>query len=191
MKRTLPALVGSVAATVVLTACGGGADDTATDPAPAAIASTPAASPTTEPSAEPEMIGDYAAYPHDDYTYDLEVQCFCPYFGQPVTVTVAGGEVTDAVWAEEVARPREGRRGHRRVASPRDRRHPRGGRRPVVRQGRRAVARWRRPPRPGRDRQDEERHRRRDHLRDHERPACLVVEARLNEACSPPEAVGR
>ena len=45
------------------------------------------------------MIGDYPAYPHDDYTYDLEVQCFCPYFGEPVTVTVAGGEVTDAVWA--------------------------------------------------------------------------------------------
>jgi len=102
MKRTLPALVGSVAATLVLTACGGGADDTATDPAPAAeSSSTPEDSPTTEPSAEPEMIGDYAAYPHDDYTYDLEVQCFCPYFGQPVTVSVAGGEVTDAVWAKK------------------------------------------------------------------------------------------
>ncbi len=47
------------------------------------------------------MIGDFAAYPHDDYTYDLEVQCFCPYFGEPVTVTVAGGEVSDAVWAQK------------------------------------------------------------------------------------------
>ena len=46
---------------------------------------------------EPEMIGDYVAYPHEDYSYDLEVMCFCPVGGQPIRVTVAGGEVTDAV----------------------------------------------------------------------------------------------
>ena len=97
MKRTFPALVGAVAATLLLGACGGADDDTATDPAPAA-----GSSPASEtPGAEPELIGDYAAYPHDDYTYDLEVQCFCPYFGQPVTVTVTGGEVTDAVCAKK------------------------------------------------------------------------------------------
>jgi len=95
MKRTFPALVGATAATLLLAACGGADDDTATDPAPAAESSSPS------PSAEPQMIGDFTAFPHDDYTYDLEVQCFCPYFGQPVTVTVAGGEVTDAVWAKK------------------------------------------------------------------------------------------
>ena len=98
MKRFLPAVVAAVAATLVLTACGGADDDTATDPA---VSSPTPDSPSAQPSAEPAMIGDYTAYPHDDYTYDLEVQCFCPYFGQPVTVTVVGGEVTAAVWAKK------------------------------------------------------------------------------------------
>ena len=125
MKRTFPALVGAVAATLLLSACGGADDDTATDPAPAAGSS----STRRARRAEPQMIGDYTAYPHDDYTYDLEVQCFCPYFGQPVTVTVTGGEVTDAVWAKKSRDHAKGdavtdewlRLGHQRPASRRRR----------------------------------------------------------------------
>jgi hypothetical protein len=102
MKRTLVAL--TAAATLLLTACGGSSDEgTATDP----VATGESDSPEETTAPEPEMIGDYPAYPYADYSYDLEVQCFCPVMGQPIRVTVTGGEVTDAVFttkADGVAR---------------------------------------------------------------------------------------
>ena len=93
MKRVLA--VFATVATLLLASCGGSGDESATDPEP--IAGGGASEPSETP--KPSMIGDHPAYRHADYTYDLEVQCFCPYFGEPVTVTVAGGEVSDAVWA--------------------------------------------------------------------------------------------
>jgi hypothetical protein len=93
MKRLLVSL--ATTTVLMLSACGGSADDdTATDP----DASGGSSAPQESPSPEPEMIGDYPAYPHADYTYDLEVLCFCPIGGQPIRVTVSDDKVTDAVF---------------------------------------------------------------------------------------------
>ncbi|WP_344303877.1 DUF6174 domain-containing protein [Nocardioides bigeumensis] len=93
MKRLLVSLAATVV--LVLSGCGGASDDdTATDP----DASGESGAPQESPSPEPEMIGDYPAYPHADYSYELEVQCFCPVGGQPILVTVSDDRVTDAVF---------------------------------------------------------------------------------------------
>ena len=98
MTRRL--LLPLAAGLLLLAGCGG--NGTVEDPAGA----DPAAqeSPSAEPrEPEPTMIGDHPAYPHADYTYDLQAQCFCGYGGEPVTVTVRDGEVESAVWS---AKPR-------------------------------------------------------------------------------------
>lgn len=90
----LPATVlGTVLATALLAGCGSG---TGVDPG----AGSASDSPTTTPTAI-SSIGDHPAYPYADYSYLLEVQCFCPTFGQPVRVTVTDGEVADAVWTKK------------------------------------------------------------------------------------------
>jgi hypothetical protein len=43
-------------------------------------------------------VGSYPAFEPTDYTYVLTVQCFCLGGGAPVRVTVADGEVTEAVY---------------------------------------------------------------------------------------------
>lgn len=82
MKTLLAASL--LAALPVLVGCGGD-DTTAEDPSTTGPSSTTTAGPGTYPSFAPE-----------DYTYRLEVLCFCPMPG-PAEVTVQGGEVVSAV----------------------------------------------------------------------------------------------
>lgn len=85
----VPTMKTLIAATLLtalpaLAACGGD-DTTASDP------STP--SPSASTTAGP---GSYPSFAPEDYTYRLEVLCFCPMPG-PAEVTVQGGEVVSAV----------------------------------------------------------------------------------------------
>lgn len=93
--------------TAALALAGCGASDTVTDaaadePTTSAGTSTPEPSdepiPTPEPTLEP---GSYPAYPADDYSYVLRLQCYCPSVNEPIAVTVTDGEVSEAVWAEK------------------------------------------------------------------------------------------
>lgn len=80
-------LLTAAVATLVLasvSACGDDDDPTAEDPA----TRTPTAS-------DSESQGQHPAFTATDYSYTLEVLCFCPVTG-PVRVTVADGEVVDA-----------------------------------------------------------------------------------------------
>jgi hypothetical protein len=86
------ALVTALAATFVLTACGSGSDESATDPTI-----------TTAPT-----VGAYPSYEPEDYAYTLRVQCFCAGAGTPIRVTVVDDEVTDAVYAENGRGVRKG-----------------------------------------------------------------------------------
>lgn len=82
MKTLLAASL--LAALPVLAACGGD-DTTAQDPS----TTSPSSPTTTGP-------GTYPSFAPQDYTYRLEVLCFCPMPG-PAEVTVSGGEVVSAV----------------------------------------------------------------------------------------------
>jgi hypothetical protein len=84
----LPALAAVLA--LALSACGHEDDERAADPAGEA-SSSGSSSATTSPDATTPWP-DFAA---TDYTYRLEVLCFCPLTG-PLQVTVADGEVTSA-----------------------------------------------------------------------------------------------
>lgn len=93
-RRAAPTASVAVAlvALVALAACSGG-DDTAADPASGPDASgTPSDAPS--PSATEETRG-YPAYAPRDYTYLLEVLCYCPQVGK-VEVEVRDGEVVEA-----------------------------------------------------------------------------------------------
>lgn len=79
------------AATLLLTACGGG-EDVAHDPP---IAGGGESESQTGPSESP-TVGTYPAFEPTDYTYVLDVLCFCPLVG-PVKVTVEDGVVTSAI----------------------------------------------------------------------------------------------
>jgi hypothetical protein len=106
------ALVAALAATVVLTACGSDPGDTATDPAGSA---SPSASSPGTPEAPP-TVGTYPSYEPQDYTFTLSVQCFCAGVGTPIRVTVVGGRVTDAVYAESGRGVRKGDQADARLA---------------------------------------------------------------------------
>lgn len=91
--KNLLAAGAAVLALTVLAACGGGDSSTAEDPADApttAETTTPVDGSTAEP-------GGFPAFAPEDYTYLLEVICYCPLTG-PVEVTVQGGEVASAVY---------------------------------------------------------------------------------------------
>lgn len=95
-RVVLPAL--SAVLALGLSACGRENDDKAADPATSASGSpSPSASPTRE---------TYPEFAPADYTYRLEVICFCPMVG-PVEVTVAGGEVTSATRLEKPAQGKQ------------------------------------------------------------------------------------
>jgi len=102
MTRTrLATALLSLGLVATLAGCG---SQTATDAAGGSARESPTPSPTPSPEPSPEPlppIGDHPAYPYADYTYVLEVQCFCPTFGQPVRVTVTDGEVTGATWTQK------------------------------------------------------------------------------------------
>lgn len=90
-RVVLPVLTAALA--LGLSGCGRENDDKAADPATSdtTTSSSPSASPTRE---------TYPEFAPADYTYQLEVICFCPMTG-PVEVTVADGKVTSATRLEK------------------------------------------------------------------------------------------
>lgn len=93
MKNPLAAAAAALALTT-LAACSGEDSTTAEDPADESAA-TGSPTPVDGSTAEP---GGYPEFAPEDYTYLLEVICYCPLTG-PVEVTVEDGEVTSAVYA--------------------------------------------------------------------------------------------
>jgi len=92
MRRiAIPVLV-----VLLLGACSGNdpGEDVATDPEGSPTSSQPS-SPT--PTAAP-TVGTYPAFAHDDYEFTVVVACFCPDAGDPIRITVVGGEATEAAW---------------------------------------------------------------------------------------------
>lgn len=86
------AAIATVLALATLAACGGDDSTTASDPA-SGDSITTSSTPVDGATAEP---GSYPEYDEEDYTYVLEVFCYCPVTG-PVKVTVEDGSVVDAV----------------------------------------------------------------------------------------------
>ena len=86
----------AVATVFLLSACGTGSDGAVVDPAPT---NPTASSGSPTPEATP-TVGSYPSFTPSDYTYTLRVQCFCAGAGTPIRVTVVGGKVTRAVYAE-------------------------------------------------------------------------------------------
>ncbi|MEO5852562.1 MAG: DUF6174 domain-containing protein [Nocardioides sp.] len=106
MTRTrLATALLSLGLVATLAGCGSGTvRDAAGGSASESPTPSPMPSPTSSPTPSPDPlppIGDHPAYPYADYAYVLEVQCFCPTFGQPVRVTVTDGEVTGATWTHK------------------------------------------------------------------------------------------
>ncbi len=91
--RSARVLAAVLLATLALSGCSGDdGDDTATDPrSDTSTEGTPTASPT---------VGSYPAFEPQDYAYTLQVSCFCPDAGVPIRVTVQGGDVSEAVFAD-------------------------------------------------------------------------------------------
>lgn len=87
-RATLPLLTALLA--LGLSACGREDDQKAADPA----GNDPSPGATADPTDDPttQRWPDFAA---TDYTYRLEVLCFCPMTG-PLEVSVTDGEVTSA-----------------------------------------------------------------------------------------------
>jgi len=95
-------LPAALLALALLAGCGSGTAarsgaDTATDPS---MTASPSESPSTSPAESP-TVGTYPAYPHDDYSYVLGLECFCPAFGRPIRVTVRASGVVSAVWTAD------------------------------------------------------------------------------------------
>jgi hypothetical protein len=94
ISRRLAAL--ALTSLLVTSVAGCGGDDgptTAADPAP----TTSTAEPTpTAPSTSPQP-GSLPDFAYLDYAYRLQVRCFCP-DDLTYRITVAAGEVTEAVW---------------------------------------------------------------------------------------------
>jgi hypothetical protein len=102
-RHALGALLLAVFLSASLAACGGDADEgqVATDTSP----TTAPATATTEPSPSGPTVapeaGSLPDYPYADYSYALEMRCYCANQDQKYRITVAGGEVTDVTWATE------------------------------------------------------------------------------------------
>lgn len=79
----------AVLAALLLAACGGGDGDEARDGTPT----------TSSPATDGPVPTGYPDFAPQDYTYRLEVLCFCPLAG-PLAVTVADGAVTSATSIE-------------------------------------------------------------------------------------------
>lgn len=94
-RAALPTLATLLA--LGLSACGREDDQKAADPADSATASGTTSDDTT--------TGQWPDFAASDYSYRLEVLCFCPLTG-PLRVSVAGGEVTSAV---RLTKPGKGR----------------------------------------------------------------------------------
>ena len=98
-RHALGALLLAVSLSASLAACGGDADggQVASDTSPTSAPPEPTASgPTIAPEA-----GSLPDYPYADYSYSLEMRCYCANQDQQYRITVAGGEVTDVTWATE------------------------------------------------------------------------------------------
>lgn len=94
LMRSLALPLAALLIPLSLAACSSDDDgDVASDPAPTTATSSP--SPTAVPT-----VGTYPAYEPTNYTYELTVSCFCPGAGAPIAVTVADGEVTDAMFVD-------------------------------------------------------------------------------------------
>ncbi|MCW2767116.1 MAG: hypothetical protein JWO11_3075 [Nocardioides sp.] len=63
------------------------------------VGGSPSATTSPSPTAEP-TVGSYPHFEPKDYSYTLRVSCFCLAAGVPIRITVEGGDVTDAVYAE-------------------------------------------------------------------------------------------
>jgi hypothetical protein len=106
-RHVLGALLLAVSLSTTLAACGGDADDgqVATDTAPTTGPTTGATTATVEPSPSGPTVapeaGSLPDYPYADYSYSLEMRCYCAHQDQQYRITVAGGEVTDVTWATE------------------------------------------------------------------------------------------
>jgi hypothetical protein len=103
---------------LALVGCGSDDGEVASDPAPTSTTTSPSASPTPSPTASPTAsptVGTYPEFAPTDYTFTLTVSCFCAFANVPVTVTVAGGEVVSAVYAEDA-----GGRGEVHAGDPAD-----------------------------------------------------------------------
>jgi predicted small lipoprotein YifL len=95
--RTIALSFAALLLPLSLAACGsdGDSDDVASDPAPTSASPTP--SPTESPTASP-TVGTYPAFEPENYTFELNVSCFCMGAGVPIEVTVANAEVVGAVY---------------------------------------------------------------------------------------------
>ena len=98
-RHALGALLLAVSLSASLAACGGDADDgqVASDTSPT---SAPAEPTPSGPTIAPEA-GSLPDYPYADYSYSLEMRCYCANQDQQYRITVAGGEVSDVTWATE------------------------------------------------------------------------------------------
>jgi hypothetical protein len=102
-RHALGALLLAVSLSASLAACGGDADDgqVATDTSPTTGTTTAPAEPSPSgPTVTPEA-GSLPDFPYADYSYSLEMRCYCANQDQKYRITVAGGEVTDVAWATE------------------------------------------------------------------------------------------
>jgi hypothetical protein len=99
--RSARVLAAALLATLALSGCSDDdGDDKATDPgSDPSTQETPTSAPT---------VGTYPTFEAEDYAYTLQVSCFCPDAGVPIRVTVADGEISEAVYAEKGATFREG-----------------------------------------------------------------------------------
>ena len=101
-RHALGALLLAVSLSASLAACGGDADDgqVATDTSPTTAPRATAEPSPSGPTVAPEA-GSLPDYPYADYSYSLEMRCYCANQDQKYRITVAGGEVTDVTWATE------------------------------------------------------------------------------------------
>lgn len=106
-RAALPTL--AVLLALGMSACGREDDEQAADPAGDAPSSgTTTGDSTGDPTGDPTddpTTGQWPDFAATDYTYRLEVLCFCPLTG-PLRVTVADGEVTSAT---RLTKPGKGR----------------------------------------------------------------------------------